>query len=264
MQRWPISTGLTWTGRDGCGLPLVKAVFVAPVAVGVVKNDPVDYPGGMDGDSGTSVPGAIPAGNRWQGGRLPRAEVDLRIERLLDIALEEFALNGFGGTSLDRLVERTGVSKTTIYRRFGSKEGLFATLIERSVTSIRGGLWAIELDPNDPLGTIERFVAAYTDIAVCHPLGRTLLDIAVAERRSFPHLSASLLANAYEGFQPISDYIAGLMGDGVLRHGDPQDAAFDLQGLITQGFRFMVDDIAFVRRPGRARDIAGRFLRGWS
>jgi len=26
----------------------------------------------------------------------------------------------------------------------------------------------------------------------------------------------------------------------------------------------MVDDIAFVRRPGRAREIAERFLRGWA
>lgn len=54
------------------------------------------------------------------------------------------------------------------------------------------------------------------------------------------------------------------MTDGVLRPGDPQDAAFDLQGLITQGFRVMVDDIGFVHREGRAREIAGRFLRGWS
>lgn len=240
----------------------------ARVATRVVQRDPFDYRDAMDGESrstATALPqGALPPTNRWQGGRLPRAQVDLRIERLLDIALEEFSLNGFGGTPLDRLVERSGVSKTTIYRRFGNKEGLFATLIDRSVASIHTGLWSLALDPDDPLGTVERFIIAYTDIAVCHPLGRTLLDIAVAERRSFPHLSASLLVNAYEGFRPISDYIARLMADGVLRPGDPQDAAFDLQGLITHGFRFMVDDIAFVHRPGRAREIAERFLRGWS
>ncbi|PNQ04278.1 hypothetical protein A8G00_08560 [Sphingobium sp. SA916] len=204
------------------------------------------------------------AGKRWQGGRLPRAEVDRRIDRLLDIALEEFALTGFGGTSLDRLVERSGVSKTTIYRRFGSKEGLFTALIHRSMEAVRSGLWALELDVADPLGTIERFVATYTEVAICRPMGRTLLQIAVAERRDFPHLGAMLLANAYEGFRPISDYFERLMTDGVLRPGDPQDAAFDLQGLITQGFRVMVDDIGFVHREGRAREIAGRFLRGWS
>ncbi|AEG51141.1 regulatory protein TetR [Sphingobium chlorophenolicum L-1] len=204
------------------------------------------------------------AGKRWQGGRLPRAEVDRRIDRLLDIALDEFALSGFGGTNLDRLVDRSGVSKTTIYRRFGSKEGLFTALIHRSMEAVRSVLWALKLDVNDPLGTIERFVSAYTQVAVCHPMGRTLLQIAVAERRDFPHLGAMLLADAYEGIRPISDYFGRLMAEGVLRPGDPSEAAFDLQGLITQGFRVMVDDIAFVHRKGRAREIAERFLRGWS
>ena len=186
------------------------------------------------------------------------------MDRLLDVALEEFALHGFGGTSLDRLVERSGVSKTTIYRRFGNKEGLFATLIERSVETIRAGLWSLKLDPGDPLGTIEKFVAVYTDVAVRHPLGRTLLEIAVAERRSFPYLSKALLANAYEGFRPISDFIARLMDDGVLRAGDPREAAFDLQALITHGFRVMVDDLDFLQRPGRTEEIARRFLKAWS
>lgn len=204
------------------------------------------------------------AAKRWLGGRLPRAEVDQRVERLLDIALDEFALHGFGGTSLDRLVERSGVSKTTIYRRFGNKEGLFGTLIERSVETIRSGLWSLELDPADPQRTIERFVAVYTDLAVRHPLGRTLLEIAIAERRSFPHLGTTLLANAYEGFRPISDYIARLMDDGVLHPGDPREAAFDLQSLITHGFRVMVDDLDFLQRPGRTEEIAHRFLKGWS
>lgn len=207
---------------------------------------------------------AAGTGNRWQGGRLPRAQVDLRIRRLLDIALEEFASHGFGGTSLDRLVERSGVSKTTIYRRFGNKEGLFATLIDESVEMIRQGLWSLELDPADPIGTIERFVAVYTDIAVRQPLGRTLLEIAIAEKRTFPRLGATLVANAYEGFRPISDYIKQLMADRVLQPGDPQEATFELQGLITHGFRVMIDDLAFLEQPGRSAAIARRFLKSWS
>jgi AcrR family transcriptional regulator len=204
------------------------------------------------------------APNRWQGGRLPRAEVNQRIARLLEIALEEFALQGFGGTSLDRLVERSGVSKTTMYRRFGSKEGLFTTLLHQSVKAIHDSLWSIEFDLGDPQGTIERFVTVYTEVAVCHPQGRMLLEIALAEKHAFPHLSKMLVDNAYEGFRPISDFIARLMEAGLLRPGDPQDAAFALQGLITHGFRVLVDDLAFLRRPGRSADIARNFLKGWS
>lgn len=204
------------------------------------------------------------APGRWQGGRLPKAEVDQRIERLLAIALEEFAEHGFGGTSLDRLVELSGVSKTTIYRRFKSKDGLFQTFVDRNVQALRTELGAVNLDPDDPQGTIERFVAVYSDVAVGGPIGRMLLRIAIAEGRTFPHLGTVLLTNAYEGFRPISNYFAVLMDKGILARTDPQEAAFDLQGLITQGFRVMVDDLAFLRRRGRTAEIAARFLKGWS
>lgn len=199
-----------------------------------------------------------------QGGRLPRAEVDRRIEHLLEIALEEFAANGFGGTSLDRLVQRSGVSKTTILRRFGSKEGMFRTLVDQNAAAIRAGLWEIELDPDEPLRAIEQYVTAYTDMAVRNPLGHALLSIAMSEKRTFPTLGQTIMANAYEGLRPITDYIEQLMKRGILRQIDPQEAALDLQGLITHGFRVMVDDTDFLCRPGRARAIAGRFLKGWS
>lgn len=208
--------------------------------------------------------GTPPATRHWRGGRLPRAEVDQRIDNLLDIAIEEFAEQGYGGTSLDRLVERSGVSKTTIYRRFGNKEGLFLTLVERSLDRTRGALWAVPLEKGDPLGTVTRYVEAYTRGAVDEPLGHTLLQIAVAERRTFPQFAQTLLANALAGFEPLADYFASLMEEGVLLRGDPLEAAFDLQALITHGFRVMVDDHAFLQRPGRSAEIARKFLRGWS
>ena len=200
----------------------------------------------------------------WRGGRLPRAEVDQRIDTLLDIAADEFARSGYGGTSLDRLVERSGVSKTTIYRRFGNKEGLFLSLVDCSLNRTRSALRTVSLEENDPLGTVTRFVEAYTRAAVDEPTAQTLLQIAVAERRTFPQFAETLLANALDGFEPLAAYFASLMEDGVMRGGDPLEAAFELQALITHGFRVMVDDRAFLQRPGRAADIAGRFLRGWS
>lgn len=199
-----------------------------------------------------------------QGGRLPREEVERRIQHLLEIALEEFAANGFGGTSLDRLVQRSGVSKTTILRRFGSKEGMFRTLVDQNAAAIRAELWAVELDPNDPLKAIEQYVVTYTDVAVRNPLGHALLTIAMSEKRTFPTLGQTIMANAYEGLRPVSDYIEQLMNRGILYRADPQEVALDLQGLITHGFRVMVDDMDFLCRPGRAKEIAIRFLKGWS
>ena len=86
----------------------------------------------------------------------------------------------------------------------------------------------------------------------------------MAERRTFPQFAQTLLANALAGFEPLADYFASLMEEGVLLRGDPLEAAFDLQALITHGFRVMVDDHAFLQRPGRSAEIARKFLRGWS
>jgi len=198
----------------------------------------------------------------WRGGRLPRAEVDQRIESLLDIAVEAFAEHGYAGTSLDRLVDRSGVSKTTIYRRFGTKEGLFQTLVQRSLDRTRQALWAVTLDERDPEGTLTRYVEAYTRAAVDGALGQMLLQVAVAERRTLPQLARSLLDNAVAGFEPLVAYFEVLMAAGLMRQGDPLEAAFDLQALITHGFRVMVDDRRFLHREGRSVRIAQSFLKG--
>jgi AcrR family transcriptional regulator len=55
-------------------------------------------------------------------GRVPRA---LRERQLLALAAELFAERGYGGTSMDELAARAGVSKPVIYDLIGSKEELF-------------------------------------------------------------------------------------------------------------------------------------------
>lgn len=56
-----------------------------------------------------------------------------RVEKLLSAAMEEFLTNGYKGASIDRAVAVIKAGKTTVYRQFGSKEGLFRYIIERSI-----------------------------------------------------------------------------------------------------------------------------------
>jgi len=200
----------------------------------------------------------------WRGGRLPQSEVDRRIAHLLEVAGREFAARGFGGTNLDRLVALSGVSKTTILRRFGSKEGLFNTLIDQTMVAIRARLAAVRFDVEHPRRTIEQFIDAYIETAIGNPLGHMLLGVAILERTASPHLSRMILDQAREGLRPIADFIARLMERGILCRADPMEVALDLQGLMTQGFRVFVENPAFLTRPGRSGEIARRFLKGWS
>ena len=60
--------------------------------------------------------------------------LDPERQRLLfEVASAEFAANGFDGASLNRILEKSGMSKSSLYYYFDDKADLFTTLIERSI-----------------------------------------------------------------------------------------------------------------------------------
>ncbi len=58
------------------------------------------------------------------GGRTARTRVTV-----MQAVVAELAENGYAGTSVERVAQRAGIAKTTIYRRWGSLDGLLADLV---------------------------------------------------------------------------------------------------------------------------------------
>ncbi|MFD9209875.1 TetR family transcriptional regulator [Streptomyces sioyaensis] len=58
-------------------------------------------------------------------------------ERVLDAAAVEFAQQGYPNTNLQRVAERTGLTKGALYGHFSSKEELAAALVERLDEAVR-------------------------------------------------------------------------------------------------------------------------------
>jgi AcrR family transcriptional regulator len=56
-----------------------------------------------------------------------------RPKEILEAAFSEFSRNGYAATTLDRIAERAGVTKGTIYVYFESKEHLFISMV-RDIT----------------------------------------------------------------------------------------------------------------------------------
>jgi AcrR family transcriptional regulator len=52
-------------------------------------------------------------------------------DAILEAALRAFSSEPFDRVTLQQIAERSGVTVQTVIRRFGSKEGLFETLVER-------------------------------------------------------------------------------------------------------------------------------------
>ncbi len=51
----------------------------------------------------------------------------------MESAAEEFGAHGYDAASLNRILDRSGMSKSSLYYYFEDKADLFATLIERSI-----------------------------------------------------------------------------------------------------------------------------------
>ncbi|MEY3482632.1 MAG: Bacterial regulatory protein tetR family, partial [Actinomycetota bacterium] len=57
--------------------------------------------------------------------RAPRRIPDL--DQVVDITIELLEKHGESGFRIEDLMERTGISKSSLYLRFGSRDGLLAT-----------------------------------------------------------------------------------------------------------------------------------------
>ncbi|MEZ5364881.1 MAG: TetR/AcrR family transcriptional regulator [Bryobacterales bacterium] len=68
-----------------------------------------------------------------------------RQKALFEAAAEELAANGFDGASLNRILERSGMSKSSLYYYFEDKADLFTTMMERTI-----GILFRQIGPFDP------------------------------------------------------------------------------------------------------------------
>ena len=63
-----------------------------------------------------------------------------RREQLIEVATQVFASEGADRASVESIASRAGVSKPVIYEHFGSKDGLYAVVVDRHVRLLQDGL----------------------------------------------------------------------------------------------------------------------------
>jgi TetR/AcrR family transcriptional regulator len=90
-------------------------------------------------------------------------------EMILDGALQEFSERGFDGARIDQIALRAGVNKSLLYHHYGSKDGLFSALLERTYEKIRERQQDLELRERDPVDAIRRLVIFTGKVWVQYP-----------------------------------------------------------------------------------------------
>jgi AcrR family transcriptional regulator len=79
-------------------------------------------------------------------------------QNILEIASEEFALNGLSGARVDEIAARTRSSKRMIYYYFGDKEGLYVSALENAYRRVREGEAKLDIEGLPPIEALTRLV----------------------------------------------------------------------------------------------------------
>lgn len=77
---------------------------------------------------------------------------------ILEIASEEFALNGLSGARIDEIAARTRSSKRMIYYYFGDKEGLYLAALENAYRLVREGESKLDTEGLPPVEALRKLV----------------------------------------------------------------------------------------------------------
>ncbi|MCC7300486.1 MAG: TetR family transcriptional regulator [Verrucomicrobia bacterium] len=81
---------------------------------------------------------------------------ELTRQRILKTAIGLFAKKGFAGTSVDEIVDTTGINKRMVYHYFGSKELLY----QEALATEYAKLEALELETLHPDEPVEKVVSS--------------------------------------------------------------------------------------------------------
>lgn len=89
--------------------------------------------------------------------------------KILDAATEEFARHGFGGARVERISTRARTVDRMLYYYFGSKEGLFRTVLEKCYDDLGQAEQALNLRNTPPLEGMRALIAFTWEYYLAHP-----------------------------------------------------------------------------------------------
>lgn len=162
----------------------------------------------------------------------PRQLSPGKSEAILAGGMQEFLLNGYAATSMDRVATAAGVSKATIYSHFQDKEGLFTALIQQLVQGkfrllFNSGSENAQPEPRVFLGELANRLL---DLGTNEPQFLNFMRVIIGESGRFPQLAQAFVRNTEQtSFRMIHQYLNGCE---QLKSIDPEATARIFTGAI--------------------------------
>lgn len=209
----------------------------------------------------TPLPPPAPLATLTEGsGRLSSA----RWQDLLRIAAQSFSRTGLRRTSVEEIGAAAGISKMTVYKRFGSKQGLFAAAIEQAVDDLLASRRALAFDGDGDIRPALEALALAQDRLNHRSAQVRLLRLLITEAPTQPgpvqHAWNRLMAPARE---ELAAQLRAWQAARRLHVTDAGIAAEQFLLIATRGNRRLTDTLAWDEDEARthARDAVALFYR---
>jgi AcrR family transcriptional regulator len=151
---------------------------------------------------------------------------------ILEIALEEFALNGLSGARIDEIAARTRSSKRMIYYYFGDKEGLYLRALENAYRIIREGEAELDTEGLPPVDALRRLVEFTFDHHRQHESFIRMVMIENIHHADYLDRSEVIRQLNVTAIDNIAGIYARGVADGCFRPGlDPVDLHWQVSAL---------------------------------
>jgi len=163
-------------------------------------------------------------------------------QRILNIAVAEFASNPYDVASISDIVRKAGIAKGSFYQYFEDKKDLYHTLIEYATEEKRALLEKLPVpDVNGDLFSYFRYqFLANVIFEVHHPRLAQIIFRAFVEEVPFPEMTEELRRRGTTQFfkQLISQ---GILHGDVAHWVDPDMAAFMLETVFYQFGKYFIN-----------------------
>ncbi len=156
---------------------------------------------------------------------------------ILDTATRLFIEQGYAATSIEQVALMAGSSKATIYRRYSSKEDLFAAVMKDVTAVILETAVAAEKaekDASDPLATLREVSRAFLEL-VARREAIAVYRVLIAESPRFPEMVRRVMEAVGVPLEAVYLRLLNAAQDaGQIRRDCPVEVLYRLlDGLIT-------------------------------
>jgi AcrR family transcriptional regulator len=170
---------------------------------------------------------------------------------LLAIASELFLAKGYDGVTLDEIVAAAGGSKSTIYKHFHGKEGVFVAAVEALCSEILSKIFLSKRYEGSVREALRAIALAIYD-GVLSPRAIELQRLVIAEAHRFPEVSRIWYESGpASSYRWLTAFLAEREKNGEVRVFDTRTAAVLFHDMLIYEIHQQVL-LGLIKKPGRA------------